>query len=176
VLNAVTHQPDRRAWADWQRGRASADGVSWPICFSATVAVTIRRLHLSGLAEVRWLSTWGRYANGELRELVGLPELAVAGERPVETAVHDTGGTAARTHGDTVAGHGRWWKLAAAEAVVAAEPTRAIIWADDELRHHLPAARAVVAHTRHLLVSPPPTVGLTPRLLREVVEFCGDPM
>jgi hypothetical protein len=105
-----------------------------------------------------------------------LPDLAVAGERPAAPASQrDSAGPAARSHGHAVGDRGGWWKLAAVEAVVAAEPARQIIWTDDELRFHLRAARAVVGHTRHLLLSPSPTIGLTPRLLRELTEFCGDP-
>jgi hypothetical protein len=72
------------------------------------------------VTEVRWLSTWGRHANRELRQLLGLPELAVAGERPVEgAAVPAAEGLDAPSHGRAVADRSRWWKLAAAAAVVA---------------------------------------------------------
>jgi len=177
VLNAVTDRPDRRVWQDWRQGRATADGVSWPICFSPTVARTIRRLHTTGLAEVRWLSTWGWHANGELRALLDLPELSVAAERPpVTAALPDDAVTAgAVSHGDAIDDHGPWWKLAGVRAVAEAEPDRVLVWTDDELRYQLEAAWWVTANVRrHLLLSPPPQVGLTPQLLRRIEEFCVD--
>lgn len=176
VLNAVTNKPDRQIWSDWRQGRATADGVSWPICFSPTVARTIRRLHESGRAEVRWLSTWGRWANGELRGLLELPELTVAAERAAVTQQlpDDAVVASAASHGDAVGGHGAWWKLAAVRAVVAAEPDRTLLWTDDELEFQLEAAWWVTDHVpSHLLLSPPPHVGLTPKLIRQIEQFCS---
>ena len=79
-------------------GTATADGVEWPIWFSPTVTGTVARLHETGVVEVRWLTTWGAQANGELRALLGMPELEVAGEPP-----HVTGDHGAGSHGEAVA-------------------------------------------------------------------------
>lgn len=176
VLNAVTDQPDRTVWPDWRHGRATADGVSWPICFSPTVTRTVRRLHDSGLAEVRWLSTWGRHANADLRALLDVPELPVVAERPAAATLPD-GAVAdgAISHGDTVEDHGPWWKLAAVRSLVNAEPDRPLVWTDDELRYEIEAAWWVTTNVRrHLLLAPPARVGLTPRLLRQIERFCAD--
>jgi hypothetical protein len=176
VLNAVTNQPDPAVWPDWRQGTATADGVRWPICFSPTVARSIRRIHESGLAEVRWLTTWGGHANGELRELLGLPELPVVAERPSLAAAlpDDAVVSGAASHGDAVGDHGPWWKLAAVQAVVEAEPDRVLVWTDDELRYQIEATWWVADHVRRsLLLSPPPRVGLPPRLLRQIEDFCA---
>lgn len=176
VLNAVTEKPDPNVWKDWRQGRATADGVSWPICFSPTVTRTVRRLHEAGLAEVRWLSTWGRHANAELRALLDLPELAVVAERPTAAALPD-GAVAdgAISHGDTVDDDGPWWKLAAVRAAVTAEPDRALVWTDDELHYEIEACWWVTANVRrHLVLAPPAQVGLTPRQLRQIERFCAD--
>lgn len=82
VLNAVTGKPDRSVWPDWRAGVATADRQDWPIWYSRTVTETVRRVHEQGLAEVQWLTTWGAWANGSLRHLLDLPELAVAAEPP----------------------------------------------------------------------------------------------
>ena len=59
VLNAVTGRPDRSIWPDWAYGRATADGERWAIWFSRSVIRTVVTAHEEGLAEVRWLTTWG---------------------------------------------------------------------------------------------------------------------
>jgi hypothetical protein len=175
VLNAVAKRPDRGVWRDWRRGSASADGVTWPIWFSPTVTGTVARLHESGVVEVRWLTTWGAQANGELRTLFGLPELAVAGEPP-----HVAGDHGADSHGEAVAleangGRASWWKLDAVRRIVGDEPERPVIWTDDDLGGERDAVTWVERNVpRRLLVSPRPDVGLTPRQLRAIRSYCGD--
>jgi len=175
VLNAVAKRPDRGVWRDWKHGHAAADGVEWPIWFSPTVTGTVARLHESGLVEVRWLTTWGANANGGLRELLGLPELAVAGEPP-----HVTGDHGADSHGEAVAreesdGKVGWWKLEAVRRMLPDEPERPVIWTDDDLGGERDAVRWVERNVpRRLLLSPRAAVGLTPRQLRAIRSYCGD--
>jgi len=176
VLNAVARRPDRGVWRDWRHGRATADGVEWPIWFSPTVTGTVARLHESGVVEVRWLTTWGVHANGELRELLGVPELEVAGEPP-----HVSGDHGAGSHGEAVAreepedGTAPWWKLEAVQRTLLDEPERPLIWTDDDLGGERDAVSWVERHVpRRLLVSPRPDVGLTPRQLRAIRAYCED--
>jgi hypothetical protein len=176
VLNAVAKRPDRGVWRDWRHGRATADGVEWPIWFSPTVTGTVARLHESGVVEVRWLTTWGVHANGELRELLGVPELEVAGEPP-----HVTGDHGAESHGQAVAREEpddakvSWWKLEAVQRTLIDEPERPVIWTDDDLGSERDAVAWVERHVpRRLLLSPRPDVGLTPRQLRAIRSYCGD--
>jgi hypothetical protein len=176
VLNAVAKRPDRGVWRDWQHGQATADGVEWPIWFSPTVTGTIARLHENGVAEVRWLTTWGANANGRLRELFGMPELAVAGEPPQVSGDHGAG-----SHGEAVARAGAepveraWWKLEAVQRIVSGEPERPVIWTDDDLDGERDAVSWVERHVpRRLLLSPRPAIGLTPRQLRAIRSYCGD--
>jgi hypothetical protein len=176
VLNAVAKRPDRGVWRDWKHGKATADGVEWPIWFSPTVTGTVARLHETGVVEVRWLTTWGAQANGELRELMGLPELAVAGEPPHLAEDHG-----ADSHGEAVAieeaddGKVGWWKLEAVQRILADEPERPVIWTDDDLGGERDAVTWVERHVaQRLLLSPRPNTGLTPRQLRAIRSYCGD--
>jgi hypothetical protein len=179
VVNAVVKRPDRGVWRDWRQGTATADGVEWPIWFSPTVTSTVSRLHETGVVEVRWLTTWGAQANGELRALLGMPELEVAGEPP-----HVSGDHGAGSHGEAVAreegdegdeGKAVWWKLEAVQRIVLMEPERPVIWTDDDLNGERDAVTWVERHVpRRLLLSPRPSLGLTPRQLRAIRSYCGD--
>jgi hypothetical protein len=176
VLNAVAKRPDRGVWRDWRHGHAVADGVEWPIWFSPTVTETIARMHETGVAEVRWLTTWGANANRGLRELFGMPELEVAGEPP-----HVSGDHGAGSHGEAVAREedpqeqAPWWKLEAVRRIVGEEPERPVIWTDDDLDGERSAVAWVERHVpRRLLLSPRPAIGLTPRQLRAIRSYCGD--
>jgi hypothetical protein len=193
VLNAVTSRPDPGVWPDWRRGTATADGVEWPIWFSPTVTETVARLHRAALVEVRWLTTWGEQANGELRRLLDVPAFDVVSSPPVaappavviqdlrENGSGEGGGTAPLSHARVAGGvesdptGASWWKLRAAQRVVDAEPDRPIIWTDDDLNAR-PAAVAWAEQDipDRLLLSPRSAVGLTPRQLRAIRRYCGD--
>ena len=174
VLNAVTSSPDPAVWPDWRQGTARASGEDWPIRFSPTVAATVRRLHESGLAEVRWLTTWGAEANDALRALLDLPAFAVVAPGVAPAVPAATRDEASAFHGATAAGRsGEWWKLSAVRDLLARE-RRPLIWTDDDLRHEQDAvawARSQVP--RPLLVAPAGATGLTPGHLREIEEFCA---
>ncbi|MGQ0842570.1 MAG: HAD domain-containing protein [Sporichthyaceae bacterium] len=173
VLNAVTGTPDRQVWDDWQSGSAVADGVPWPIWFSPTVQRTVRRLHEEGLAEVRWLTTWGDNANGELRQLLDLPALRVVGAHLAAPAPVDTFET---SHGEAVAARtaaGEWWKLQALRELWEREGERPLVWTDDDLARFPAAGAWAERHVpARLLLAPRRNLGLTPRLLAEVERFC----
>jgi hypothetical protein len=190
VLNAVTRTPDWSLWDDWRRGTATADGTAWPIWFSPTVVATVRRLHESGLVEARWLTTWGAYANVELRELLGMPPLGVESDVLAEPGESISPGVpeaeAGTSHGEAAAATaqagdlpwtwpGEWWKLRVVRRVVARDPGRSLIWSDDDLRTQGAAVRWVRANVaRRLLLAPDPHLGLTPRMLRAAEQFCRE--
>lgn len=168
VINAVTRKPDRSIWPDWRQGTVASNDQRLGIWFSPTVIATIADMHATGQVEARWLTTWGSEANDDLRELLGLPFLTVAAEPP--RSVQGTHPSADAPSSMEVS----WWKLAAAKDVSAAEPTRPMIWTDDDLRFHRSAqAWGAECHDRRLLVAPPTAVGLTPRNLRTVRAFAG---
>jgi hypothetical protein len=168
VLNALTDDSaDLGAWDDWQQGTATAEGARWPILWSPGVISRLRELHESERVELRWLTTWGHDANNDLRLLVGLPELAVAG------TYHDAG--APTVEPSTGPAHaavapaapdpltGRWWKYDVVARLVQQEPERRLIWVDDDLDR----ANGVFVDwaTRQPSVTPiapDPRCGLTP--------------
>jgi HAD domain in Swiss Army Knife RNA repair proteins len=181
VLNAVAHEPDRSVWPDWQHGSAEADGVSWPIRFSPSVARTIRRLHERGLVEVRWLTTWRSDANRQLRLLLDLPAFEVVPDAtPADSwsaatpLAHDAETT---SHGAATAAYrpveGEWWKFAAVRDAVDRLEGRPLIWTDDELEDQPDAVAWVAEAVRDpLVIAPAPQVGLTPRHLQVIESFC----
>ena len=115
VLNALSDFGEHEAvWPEWRRDRASVDGTSWPILWTPAVVNRLRAWHDGGRAEIQWLTTWRHDANGELRTLLGLPELVVAGTYQDEDdpgAGIDAGGRYAhprpRTRPDLAQPHGR---------------------------------------------------------------------
>lgn len=72
------------------------------------VIEALRRWHAAG-AQLMWLTSWFGAANEYLAETLGIPQLPV---------LHDRGGD--------------MWKLNQAKDVGAANPGRAVVWAEDE--------------------------------------------
>ncbi|MFC7484280.1 hypothetical protein ACFQX7_35595 [Luedemannella flava] len=95
-----------------RRGMAVSMGEAWPMRWAPALIRRIREIHRTGVAEVRWCSTWCPDAD-QVERLFGLPPLARA----------LTGRPRAGMAGDAA-------KLAAAQAVISDEG-RALIWTDD---------------------------------------------
>ncbi len=179
VINAVSGRGDPSVWQDWRSGRARAGGRTWPILWSPTVTGTIRRWHATGLAEVRWLTTWRDEANETLRELVGLPPLTVVGSvaHEVPAQVQPAPDPAVASHAEVAGADapslltGRWWKFDLVLELVAADPSRPFVWLDDDLRTKQPVREWLAGHTTSLTLAPPAHTGLTPRLLAEAEEW-----
>ena len=180
VLNAVAEKPDPSVWprGEWVRGFARAGRETWPILASEAVLAFVRDVHERGLAEVRWHTTWGEWARGELTDLLGLPDFPVQCSRVAEgSAFTGGGGTPARVVSSEPAGFVTgWWKVPAARHVLEVEKRR-LVWTDDEIAsefgrvggHRIPVGRG----QRSLLISPREGLGLTRRHLREIGEFVG---
>lgn len=181
VLNAISGYPDRAVWPDWQHGEAhthEGGDLAWPILYSPTVMAEVRRWHELGRAEIRWLSTWQEAANGELRELLDLPEFPVEGEVEYRTAWLGLSRHSAVVAHAQIAGAasaskltGRWWKFDAVLRLIGENPGRPMVWLDDDLAVELDVTAWMRHHTTSLLLAPTQAVGLGPRLLREVGEF-----
>ena len=138
VLNALpSSDEDLSGWPEWESGWARVQGTRYPITFAPPVIRQLREWHQSGALEIQWLTTWGHDANDELRRLLGLPELVVAG-----TYDPDDPGRARAVAGDAHAQvapsapdplSGRWWKYDVVRRVLSDFPGRTVIWVDDEL-------------------------------------------
>ena len=69
-----------------------------------------------------------------------------------------------------------WWKLAAARAVVEAEPGRRIVWIDDDLTEQAADTSEWLAVNAHVLVVAPDfVVGLTHAELDRVEAWLAAP-
>jgi hypothetical protein len=136
VVNALPDESDDlMVWSDWKSGWARADGSRYHITFAPEVVAQLLAWHTSGALELQWLTTWGHDANDELRVLLGLPELTVAGTHQDAGAPSEVD---AASHADVAPAApdpltGRWWKYDVVRRVLAEQPGRTVIWVDDEL-------------------------------------------
>ena len=178
VINAVG--PPTDADVEWSTGSAIANERRWPIRWSPQVVAEVRRLHESGVVEVAWLTTWGDEANDSLGDILGLPQLRVAGTRPrpgelpasplpAGAATHAAATGAAGADHET----GRWWKLDVVRTQLAAEPKRRLVWTDDDLVWEPDVVRGLRAFADCLLIAPDPTVGLTLDDLAAIERYCA---
>jgi hypothetical protein len=173
VLNALSDDgPTLAVWPHWQDGWARAEGRRYPIRWAPEVVARLRSWHEQGRLELQWLTTWGHDANRELRSLLALPELAVAGTyeeadlaagAPEEQALqHDTRAAhaaVAPAAPDTLSG--RWWKYDIVRRLREQQPDRTLLWVDDELHHPANPFTLWAAENGVVTVGPDPRTGLT---------------
>lgn len=132
----------------WRTFRAEFHGNEFSITFAEDLTRELLDIHESGLAEVKWLTTWGASANVHLAERFGFPHLEVVGE-----PAFDSG----------------WWKFPLAKA--AAEKADLVVWADDDLGDDPKALRWANSQEHVLPLIPDPYVGLTPEHIAQVRAF-----
>ena len=175
VLNAVTAWGRSGAWSDWRSGVARAEGRDFAITWSPSVVAAVRSWQ--DLAEVQWLTTWGHDANTSLRHLLDLPELPVAATyadadvAPSGSADDDGPAHASVAPAAPDRLTGRWWKFDAVRRLVRTDPSRPIVWLDDDLAGQSDVRDWMHAHTTCLLVAPDPRSGLKPDELASVMDF-----
>jgi hypothetical protein len=92
------------------RTDATTAGTKWPIHYSPEVVAFINMVHRGGLAEVRWLTTWGQDARTSFAPAVGLDEFFAYDMYDSED----------------------WWKAEIVAASVADEK-RPFVWTDDDI-------------------------------------------
>ncbi len=177
VLNALGRVREHSS-TRWQRGWATADGTRWQITWAPTVVARLRSWHEEGRVERQWLTTWGHDANGELRELLGLPQLAVAGTYQDEdadgAALAPAGSNAAAAPSAPDPLSGRWWKYDVVRRVLAAEPQRLVLWVDDELQPGTAFRRWADDQPRLHAVGPDPLLGLTDSDLATMLQVMDE--
>jgi hypothetical protein len=162
VVNAASRAFPTHAWPKetWQAIEAEdEEGITWPIKAARPVIDFLTEVHGEGRAEIRWHSTWQRYAVRVGRQL-GLPDFGVQ-EAPEYQAF----------------GAEDWWKLPAARRVLA-EEGRDLLWTDDDADLYLQGdQRAELASLGGLLiVCPDSRTGLCKKHLRRIARFLGDPV
>ena len=174
VLNALARPPDPRAWPDWELGQAVADGRSWPIAWSPSVASAVRSWR--DRADVQWLTTWGHNANDQLRTLLDLPELPVAGthrDGPVPQGESDDAPQAHASIAPAAPDEltGRWWKFDVVRHLVRTQPGRRLVWIDDDLAVEGEVGDWMAREADCLLVVPSPLTGLVAADLAAVEAY-----
>lgn len=164
VLNALPESgDDLLVWPEWESGWAETEGRRYHITFAPPVIRQLREWHESGAVEIQWLTTWGHSANDDLRLLLGLPELVVAGTYDVQL-VQDSVATA--SHSDVAPAapdplSGRWWKYDVVKRVLREPPGRTVVWIDDELDKPSRFRRWADDAQRLVAIGPSPRCGLS---------------
>ncbi|GAA1793272.1 hypothetical protein GCM10009682_13930 [Luedemannella flava] len=138
-----------------RRGMAVSMGEAWPMRWAPALIRRIREIHRTGVAEVRWCSTWCPDAD-QVERLFGLPPLARA----------LTGRPRAGMAGDAA-------KLAAAQAVISDEG-RALIWTDDTAVPDEGPWCDLMLPGRRLLIRPRAARGLQPGHLDAIEVFASE--
>lgn len=170
VLNALPDEDsDLFARQQWSDGYATSDATGWPITWAPSVIGRLRTWHQQGLVELQWLTTWGHDANHELRLLLGMPQLLVAGTYEDEGQTSTTAAlVATKAHASVAPAAldpltGQWWKYDVVRRLLAEQSDRLIIWVEDELHDPNGPYRAWAATKPNLLaVGPNPRCGLSP--------------
>ena len=99
------------------------DQIIWPINYSPKVVDFINEVNRTGLAEVRWLTTWEQQARTRFAPGVGLDEFP-SQARPDGPSVADFPADARS---------GRvWWKESVVRTILNKAP-RPYVWTDDDL-------------------------------------------
>ena len=173
VLNAVPTRRRADAWTDWRTGNAVADGRRFRITWSPSVVSAV--LSWREVADVHWLTTWGHDANRSLRHLLDMPELPVAGTYD-DDGTADASTSAGQTHADVAPAApdpltGRWWKFDVVRRLVRADPSRRLVWIDDDLVGQDDIRVWMRREVDCLLVGPRLTTGLTAPELEAVDRF-----
>ena len=132
----------------WSTFRAEFHGTEYGITYAKDLTRELLDIHESGLAEVRWLTTWGKGANVHLAEWFGFPHFDVVGEPAFGS---------------------EWWKFPLAKAV--ASKADLLVWADDDLALDPIPLRWANEQEHVLPLAPDPYVGLTPANIDEARSF-----
>lgn len=161
VINALARGPVEGSWpADaWLQRVVTTDipnagRTVLPIFAAQPVLDFITRVVTSGLVDVVWHSTWRAAAVTDLAPTLNLPAIPISvapewTERPGRT----------------------WWKLPAAQRVVASG--RPLVWTDDDIAALPEQVADLDAHPDTLLISPDPITGLTSEHLDAIAQFIG---
>lgn len=158
VINLVSGAPRRALWpaGSWVTLSVDVDGDPVTVTAALPVLEFLRAVHDAGAVDIRWHSTWQESAPAELTPALGLPSWPVA-DAP-EYTDPDSGAPGVP-----------WWKLPAAQRVLADEQ-RPLIWTDDELAVQLPSSD-LGGGADFCCVSPRDYHGLTPHDITRIDTF-----
>lgn len=149
------------AFRDWVRSPHEV----YELWLSPTQAGSIRSILERTGTELVWVTTWADNAATYVEGFLGWPTHRFA-------PLPHPGSRGA----DVDPATGRWWKLDAVERfLVELQPER-FVWSDDDLPKHRPEVLRALSRfeASGLLQSPKPTIGLSPRWLREAEDHLLD--
>jgi hypothetical protein len=162
LLNIRTGGPNKppksAGWGDdWMITVASHQGVDWPMIAANPVLAFIREVHDTGLAEIRWLTTWEDDDGVRtIEEVFDFPEFPIAGrasDYPTDW----------------------WWKLPIAQKQQIPDVHRRIVWTDDDISHSRLAKEWLRTWDDRILpISPNSGMGLIPQHLTKIRKFLTD--
>jgi hypothetical protein len=167
VINVVARKPPTHIWyADaWVETQVRTGEHNYRILAAQPVLDLLERIHVEGLAEIRWHTTWQNDTE-ILADALCLPSW------PVAHAPEFRGGLAwisARIRNEL----NPWWKVPAAERVVR-EEKRPLIWLDDDITWSLRrynVDRELRDYAPTLTISPDEKIGLTKKCLLRIEQF-----
>lgn len=162
VVNALAREPVCGSWPpeQWAQHVVRADipgsgRMLLPIFVAQPVLDFVTAVHASGAAEVVWHSTWREAAVTDLAPVLGLPRFPVSVAPEWTARPRDV-----------------WWKLPAAQRVVASG--RRLVWTDDDIAVVPDQVAELAARADTLLISPDPVTGLIPEQLSAIADFLGN--
>ena len=145
-------------------------GRTFRITYSPTVIEHLLDLHTQGLAEIRWLTTWGAEANDALSRGVGFPgNFSIIAERP-----EDADYTPLQTYTVLSEDENRpgWWKFIAMLDLEAEHFDRKIVWIDDDIAFDSDAVQWIKSQGDRVLgICPETDRGLTREHLDLITRF-----
>lgn len=162
VLNCCDrYNAKASAWPDYREqlvGPYGPSGPMYPIKFAPALIEVLNEFVDQDLVDVRWLTTWGAAANGDLREFLGIRELPVQGPDDTSTV-------------NTLWAEG-WWKWTLVQEFRLEHPNVPIIWTDDDHAIFRDARRVLEEEGADaLVIAPAGNQGLTPTDLDEIRAF-----
>jgi hypothetical protein len=159
VINACNRHRPIGTWPgydNWIKKNVVNSQGSWPILAAKPVLDFITYVHDSGLAEIRWHTTWQEEAL-DFGDQFGLPTFNI---QPCPEAVKN--------------GTMYWWKFPAVQRELSVG--RRVLWTDDDITIRLtPTSRRLLEVSTQLKMIVPKThTGLSPDNLVDITYFLED--
>jgi hypothetical protein len=158
VVNSPTPEVPTEVWDDWVQTSAWSPSGTWQIHTAVPVRDFITHVHESGLAEIRWHSTWQEFSVN-VGDAVGLPRF------PIQDAPE------AHKYGFSDA---RWWKLPAVwRELLGRGPggNRPVLWTDDDMDCLTGEQQTALTAAGCKLVRPNFRTGLNAEDLKEIETY-----
>lgn len=167
VVNSLSNKAPRYVWPleTWHKiDVADTAGISWPILYSTEVIDRINAVHDSGLAEVRWHTTWQESALN-FADAVGLRGFYIADAPEFENLGQYTAQAILNCLPT-------WWKFPAALRVLQ-EEGRPLIWTDDDVETGLRNYEWPEGLPDRLILPIRGTEGLKSSHFGQITSFCS---